>query len=83
MVQIFVSYSHLERRWIDETDPHNIIPYLAQSLARENVQVWFDDWLIAGEKYKEVIEARINSADIGILLVSQACGNPHCHREPQ
>lgn len=81
MVQIFVSYSHLDRRWIDKTDPHNIIPHLAQSLAREKVQIWFDDWLIAGEKYKEVIEAQIDSAEIGILLVSQNFLNSDFIRE--
>lgn len=81
MVEIFVSYSHLDRRWIDKTDPHNIIPYLAQSLARQDVQIWFDRLLIPGEKYKEVIEARIDSADIGILLVSQNFLNSDFIRE--
>lgn len=81
MVQIFVSYSHLDRRWIDKEYAYNIILYLARSLARLDVQIWFDHSLIPGDKFKEVIEARIDSADIAILLVSQNFLNSDFIRE--
>ena len=71
MVHIFVSYSHLDRRWVDRKNPHNLIPFLAASLAREDVEIWYDPDLIAGELFRPAIEAQIDTAEIAIVLLSQ------------
>jgi hypothetical protein len=71
MLQVFVSYSHLDHRWVDSGNPHNLIPFLADSLRRDGVKIWYDHNLTAGDKFQEEIESRIDQADLAILLVSQ------------
>jgi len=70
-VRIFVSYSHLDRRWLDKSDPHNIIPFLEASLVGRNVVFWYDLSLEPGTKFQAEIENQIDKADIAVLLISQ------------
>lgn len=68
--RVFVSYSHDDKRWFQED---SLIPWLARSLAKMNVQVWFDrEGLRAGDEFRQRIEDEIDRADMAILLVSQS-----------
>jgi hypothetical protein len=70
-VRIFVSYSHLDRRWLDKADPHNIVPFLEASLSGRDVLFWYDLNLEPGVRFRTEIEGQIDTADIAILIVSQ------------
>ena len=71
-INIFVSYSHLDANWTSESDSFSLIPWLASSLHRENVNIWFDHALkkLPGEEYKKKIKSEIDAAHIAILLIS-------------
>jgi hypothetical protein len=81
MLQVFVSYSHKDHRWVDRDNPHNLIPFLADSLRRDGVEIWYDHALIPGDKFQQEIESRIDQADLAILLVSQHFLNSKFIRE--
>ena len=70
-VRIFVSYARVDKRWLDREDEHNLIPYLIDSIKKQNVVVWYDKELVASEKFLPRILEEIDKADIAILLVSQ------------
>jgi hypothetical protein len=42
IVHVFVSYAREDRRWLDPSDPYNLVPFLTESLRRHNVVFWFD-----------------------------------------
>ncbi len=49
-IRIFVSYAHEDKRWLEpENDPYVLIPFLQESLRREDVFFWYDKHLIPRE----------------------------------
>jgi hypothetical protein len=72
-VNIFVSYSHEDSRWVKEDSPHRLIPWLKRALNSEGVDIWWDKQLVNdwGERYRPKIEEEIDRADIALLLLSQ------------
>ena len=67
-LQIFVSYSHEDKRWFDQNP---LIPRLEKFLRWEDVRIWYDKArLIAGDRWHEEIEKAIDKSQIAILLVS-------------
>ncbi len=71
-VQIFLSYSHEDRRWV-EPGPWGLIPWLAQALKRDGVEFWYDPELrtLPGEDFKRRIRLEITKARFACLLISQ------------
>ncbi len=68
-VSIFVSYSHEDNRWFAE---NSLIPWLAKSLKRDGVEIWWDrDGIAGGDPWRRKIEEEIDRAHIALLLVSQ------------
>jgi len=72
-VRIFISYSHNDRRWID--DPHDgLVEWLRKTFVGLGtpIELWFDHELrkLPGEIYKTRIKSEIAAADIVVLLVS-------------
>ncbi len=67
-LRVFVCYAHEDQRWLHG---ESLIPSLAASLRKDNVAFWYDARLVAGDRYRQVIETEIARADIAILLVSQ------------
>jgi hypothetical protein len=71
-IRIFVSYAHkADKRWFDEDGKHNLIPWLIESLRRQNVIFWYDKGLVPSEVFTRRIEEEIEQARIAILMVSQ------------
>jgi hypothetical protein len=62
-VRIFVSYSHLDKRWIKEIDR-----LLAPLVMRDDIEIWSDVKITAG-MWENKIKASIAKADLAILLV--------------
>jgi tetratricopeptide (TPR) repeat protein len=69
--RVFVSYAREDKKWLDPENPRNLIPFLEDSLRRQNVAFWYDKGLVPGDEFKRRIEAEIDRAEIALLIVSQ------------
>ena len=65
-IRIFISYSHMDKKWLERLDKH------LKVLARysDPVEYWSDNKLKVGDKWREEITRAINNANVAILLVS-------------
>ena len=72
LTRVFVSYAREDRKWLDRDYRSNLIPFLMESLKRQNVVFWFDKDLKPGDEFRNHIEAEIDQAQIALLIVSQA-----------
>lgn len=64
-VQVFVSYSRRDRLFYEELQSH-----LAVLNYQGIIDIWSEGRILAGEKWKDVIEKAIDDTDIFILLIS-------------
>lgn len=71
-IRIFVSYAREDAKWLDRNYPHNLIPFLMDSLRRHNVGFWFDKELRPGDEFARHIASEIDGAQIALLIVSQS-----------
>ncbi len=67
-MRVFVSYSHLDRRYFK---PGDLLDYLS-GLRREGVEFWWDKRIETGEIWDDRIKEEITNTDITLVLVSQA-----------
>ena len=65
--RIFVSYAHKDAKWRDE-----LLLHLKPLLRNETMAEWNDTQIPAGTQWSEEIEAALNDADAGVLLVTPA-----------
>ncbi len=70
--RVFVSYAREDKKWLDRDYRFNLIPFLTESLKRQNVVFWFDKDLKPGDEFRDHIEAEIDHSQIALLIVSQA-----------
>jgi nucleoside phosphorylase len=64
---VFISYSHQ-----DQLILRSLLPYL-ESLQRQKLaEIWSDTDLKGGDRWREEIEAALNSATVAVLLISQS-----------
>jgi len=76
MPSVFVSYSHIDRKWCDPGYPYALIPWLATALRRDGVLLWYDRSDTTGiqpgaEFEREILDA-IDAAEVALLLISEA-----------
>lgn len=76
MPSVFVSYSHIDRKWCDPGYPFALIPWLATALRRDGVLLWYDRSDTTGiqpgaEFEREILDA-IDAAEVALLLISEA-----------
>ena len=64
-LNIFVSYSHRDKRWLEELQVH-----LKPLIRKGQVNLWDDTRIKKGARWKAAIEQALNEADVAILLVS-------------
>lgn len=66
MASAFISYSHRDKRWLDELD------LMIRPLVDEaGLSVWSDKDILPGSDWRGAIEKALNEATVAILLVSK------------
>lgn len=65
-VLVFISYSHQDRKWLEELQP-----YIKTVRKFSRVEIWDDRALEPGDDFKQVIVGHIANSDAAFLLVSQ------------
>jgi hypothetical protein len=63
--RIFVSYSHEDRRWLNE-----LKLVLTPLIRDERIALWDDREISAGMQWRPEIETQLRTANVGVLLVS-------------
>jgi len=65
LVNIFISYSHRDKKYLDKLHTH------LRALERQNLLIsWYDRKIIAGKKWMNEIDEHLAIADMILLLVS-------------
>lgn len=63
--QLFVSYSHKDKRWLNELETH-LKPYLRNGILR----TWSDQQIQPGSQWIKEIQSQLANSKIALLLVS-------------
>lgn len=62
---VFISYSHIDRKWLNEIKVH-LKPYMRG----EDFFVWDDQQISPGSKWADEIQKALDTARVAVLLVS-------------
>jgi class 3 adenylate cyclase len=63
--QVFISYSHEDRDWLDQLHAH-----LRPFLKRDDFELWDDTRITAGQMWRAELESALSRAGAAVLLVS-------------
>jgi hypothetical protein len=66
-IRIFVSYSHIDKRFLEE---NSLLGFL-KGLEGEGAKFWWDDEIATGAKWDDEIKNSIRKTDIALTLVSE------------
>jgi len=64
-IDVFISYSHKDARWLDE-----LMTHLKPLIREEQIAAWSDRDIRPGASWKAEIDRALRSARVGVLLVS-------------
>lgn len=78
-IRVFVSYSHQDRKYLAKD---SLLGYL-KGLEQEGFEFWHDQNIPAGEIWSQEIHKQMASADIALVLVSQAFLNSQYCQEKE
>lgn len=68
--QEFTARCFLSYRKVDRDFAKALMSYIHQYPQFQDVSIWFDEYLYAGENYNEQIQKNLTSADVVLLLVT-------------
>src|ERR1019366_836476 len=75
--QIFVSYAHEDKPWLDR-----LLKIMAPLTRNKVLEVWYDEKIKPGAKWREEISQTLKGARLGVLLVSpDFCASEFIARE--
>jgi hypothetical protein len=63
--QVFISYSHKDRKWLDD-----LITHLKPYLRNQTISAWSDLQIKPGSQWESEIESALTNSAIAVLLVS-------------
>ena len=64
-IRVFISYSQVDEGW-----KAKLVKHLGQSRREKLIDLWHDGMINAGTEWNEIIESKLNAADIVLLLLS-------------
>ena len=63
--QVFISYSHQDKKWLNQLQIH-----LKFLIRNQTITVWDDSQIQAGEEWKKKIDQALAAAKVAVLMVS-------------
>src|SRR6185295_9458822 len=63
--QVFISYSHDDKKWLEL-----LLKHLSPLIRAKPNAIWWDGFIEAGQKWREVIDKALETANVAVLLVS-------------
>ena len=77
LIKIFISYSHADREAKDK-----LAKYLATMKREGLINIWYDNEILPGDKWRDSISDTLGEADILLYLVSDSSlASENCNRE--